>query len=271
MTAISIMIRTEVRTRSRRVWTAGAALGLAILSVAMTYASVGIAREAGFGPSAGGLINVDLLVVPLVALLMGALAIARDKERGTLAYVRAQPITIGEIFWSKWLSLMLQLTAVVAFAFAATFAELAVLGSAGNVSGLAQFGIVTWLLALVMGSCGLALSAAIDKTPSALALAVGAWLFFVVFADLGVMVTALATRMGTDILLWVTTVNPIEAYKIAAICAIAGSVDVLGPGGRLATDIFGPLVMPVMIGVMIAWGAAAMLVARYVMAWKCRA
>jgi uncharacterized membrane protein YozB (DUF420 family) len=60
------------------------------------------------------------------------------------------------------------------------------------------------------------------------------------------------------VLLALTSVNPAEAYKIASVAALSGSVDVLGAGGRLAADTFGAGVMPIMVAVLLAWTLAAL-------------
>lgn len=271
MSTVTLMLRFELQSRSRRLWTMWAALGLSVLSVSLMYASAGIAREAGIGPSTGAFVNVQLLIVPLLGLLMGALTVARDRERGTLSYLRAQPVALDQIFWTKWIALMLSLSVVVGSSFALTLIALAALGGVSDPSGIVQMGLTTWLLAVVMGSCGFAFSARADKIPSALGMAVAAWLLFVLFADLGVMVSALVTHMGTALLTTVTIANPVEAYKIAAVSAMNGSVDVLGPGGRLATDLFGAWIMPAMVAIMIFWVAGATALARVFLERSCRA
>jgi ABC-type transport system involved in multi-copper enzyme maturation permease subunit len=271
MNTVLLLMRVECGLRSRILWTFGAFVGLGALCIALMYASVGVAAQAGFGPSAGGLINVNMLIVPLVALMLGTLSVVRDRERGTLAYLGVQPLSIGQLFWSKWAALMVQLTVVVCGAFVALLVALAVMRIPIDVVGMAQFMLTTVLLAVTMGACGMLVSIFARSTPIALACALAMWLFFVVFADIGVMASALATHMPIQGLLLATAANPIEAYKIASICALAGSVDVLGPGGRLANDIFGASLMPVMITVLAAWSAFATLLGRWTFGGSVRA
>lgn len=271
MSTVCLLARLECGARSRKLWTVGAAAGLALLSIALIFASTGVAEQAGFGPSAGGLINVNMLILPLIALMLGSLSVVRDRERGNLAYLCAQPVTIGRVFWSKWIALALQLVAVVCASFAALSAALALTHVPCDAGMMLQFMLTSVLLALAMGSCGMVISILTRSTPIALAAALAAWLFFVIFADVGVMAGALATHMPTSGLLAATAANPVEAYKIAALCALEGSIDVLGPGGRLATDLFGAALMPVMVSILIAWGAAATLLARWSLGGTTRA
>jgi Cu-processing system permease protein len=72
----------------------GLALGLSYMSLA----GAGIAGFAGFGRTAASLINLVLLIIPLMALTVGAQSLAHEQEQGTLAYLLAQPVTRVEVF-----------------------------------------------------------------------------------------------------------------------------------------------------------------------------
>lgn len=257
MNTLLMLVRLESGIRSRVMMTAGALATLAVLGIGLMYASAGVAAEAGFGPSAGALVNVYMLIVPLVALTLGALGVVRDREAGTLAYLAVAPVTVSQLFWSKWTSLALSIVGIVFGAFTILMVALAALHVEADVASMLQFMLATALLGLAMGACGMSISIVSRSTPMALAGALALWLFFVIFADVGVMAGALATHLQTGALLWTTSLNPIEAYKIASICALSGSVDVLGPGGRLASDIFGTLLMPFMVAIIAVWAAAA--------------
>lgn len=238
-----------------------------VLSALVAYAGLaagGPLGASGFGPTAASLAGLDGLVVSLLGLVAGALALARDRERGTLAYLLAQPVTPTELFLAKFAGVAVALSVALCAGFAAAFAVVAAFGAGGDVAGMLAFAAETWLLAMASAALGVLISALVDRTPVALGAAVLLWLAFVVLGDLGVMATAVATRLGTGGLLAATLANPLDAYKIASIAALAGSVDVLGPGGRLATDLFGAWLMPVLSALVAAWGALALLAARAV-------
>ena len=256
MNAVSHLALNDIRESARSRWLLFCAAGFAALSAALTVAG-SAGGSAGFGPTAAGLINVDLIAVPLFALVAGAMALARDRERGTYAYVRALPVTLREMYLAKCAALAVNVTGVVFAGFAGAFAAMAILRIGGDLGGLIQFALLTWLLALACACVGLLISACARRSPAALGGAVGAWLALVVFGDLGLMTTALATHMGTGPLLAFTAINPTDAYKIAALAALSGSVDVLGPGGRLAADTLGAAIMPVMAAVLVLWGVAS--------------
>ena len=257
MSRTAILTLGELRDATRSRWMLVAAGGFALLSAALTFAA-NAGGSAGFGPTAAGLINVELVAVPLFALVIGAATFARDRERGTYTYLRALPIALKELYRAKLLAAAAEVTAIVCTGFAGAFAAMALAGVAGgDLGGALQFMLLTWLLAIACAAVGMLISTCVQRSPAALGGAVAAWLLLVIFGDLGIMATSLVTRMNLNVLLALTASNPIEAYKIASVAALAGSVDVLGPGGRLAADTFGTAVMPVMVCVLLLWAAAA--------------
>lgn len=257
MSATMLLTMSELREASRSRWLLVASGGLALLSAALTFAGSS-GGSAGFGPTAAGLINIELIAVPLFALVLGAMAFARDRERGTYAYLRALPVALRDIYWSKVVAIAAEITAVVFAGFAGAFAAMAALGiTSGDIGGAVQFALLTWLLGVTCSAIGVFISACTTRVPAALGAAVASWLLLVIFGDLGVMATSIATRMNVGMLLTLTAANPIEAYKIASLSALSGSVDVLGPGGRLAADLFGVAIMPAMVMVLVFWSACA--------------
>jgi Cu-processing system permease protein len=266
MSALTIYTAFETRsaTRGRAFWLN--AFAYAALSATSAFGGLAAARYVGhmaFGPATAGIINLNLLIVPLLALVAGALSLARERERGTLAYLTSLPLTLREVVAGKFVGLLAGLSATILAGFGAAFLVLALLGVRGGIGETVQFAGETWLLAVAMGAIGLAISVCVDRTPLALGLAVLAWLGFVAFADLGVMATALVTHLGAGTLVAATLLNPVEAYKIAAVAALSGSVDVLGPGGRLATDLFGGMLMPAATASLALWLGAALGVASF--------
>ena len=91
-------------------------IGLALALSYMSLAGAGISGFAGFGRTAASLINLVLLIIPLMALTVGAQSLAHEAEQGTLAYLLAQPVTRAEVFAGKYLGLAMSLLASLALA-----------------------------------------------------------------------------------------------------------------------------------------------------------
>jgi Cu-processing system permease protein len=249
--------RDAARNRSVLVYAAA----FALLCGATAYGGVAAARyvggEIGFGPTAAALVDLVVLFIPLLALVVGTMSLARDRERGNVAYLVALPMTLGDVVTAKLAGVGVAMTIVVCAGFGAAAAICAAVGVGGDASGFLAFAGETWLLALVMGALGVLIATVVRRAPAALGVAIGTWLALTILSDLGLLATAVVLHLGTSALLFATMLNPIEACKIAAIAAMSGSVDVLGPGGRLATDIFGPWLMPVLSAILVAYAVAA--------------
>lgn len=258
MNAALLLTLREMRDASRNRSLIAAAAAFALLCAALTFSGTA-GSGSGFGPAAAGLINVELIAIPLFALVLGAMQLSRDRERGTYGYFRALPVTALDIYCSKVTAVFVQVTAIVCAGFAGAFAAMALAGVGGaDVWGIVQFALLTWVLGIACGAIGLLISVCAPRSPSALGSAVAVWLTMVIFGDLGLMATSLATRMSLGMLVFFTAINPVEAYKIAAVAALSGSIDVLGPGGRLTADLLGSAIMPAMVAVLVAWSVAAL-------------
>ncbi|HRV95558.1 MAG TPA: ABC transporter permease subunit, partial [Anaerolineae bacterium] len=86
---------------------AAAFTGLSLLLSWLSLSSGGLGYTgfASFGRTAASLVNLVLLVAPLMALTIGAGSLAGERERGTLAYLLAQPVNRAEVLLGKYLGL----------------------------------------------------------------------------------------------------------------------------------------------------------------------
>ena len=83
--------------------------GLALSIAWLTLSGPGIYGAAGFGRALANLINLVILIVPLMGLTLGASSIAREQERGSLAYLLTQPISRLEVLLGKYMGLAFSL------------------------------------------------------------------------------------------------------------------------------------------------------------------
>ena len=158
----------------------------------MALAGAGIAGFAGFGRTAASLINLVLLIVPLMALTVGAQSLAGEQEHGTLAYLLAQPVTRLEVFVGKYLGLLLSLLASLTLGFGISGLVMALNGGAGSPMAYVRLVGQTFLLSLTMLSVGFLISALTRRAGVAIGIGLFLWLAFVFLGDLGLMGTAIA-------------------------------------------------------------------------------
>lgn len=253
---VLLIARKEVRDALRNRWFLLYGLAFAGLSLALSRLSLGGASAAGFagfGRTAAGLVNLVLLIVPLMGLTLGASSLAAERERGTLATLLAQPVTRSEVILGKFLGLALALAAALALGFGLAGLVVASQGGAVEFGGYARLIGFALLLALATLSIGFLISSATTRVGAANGVALFVWLVLVFFGDLGVMGTAMAMRLDVAWLLGLTLLNPLETFKVAAVGAITGALDVLGPAGVYATRAYGAWLVPVLGLVLAAW------------------
>ena len=91
------------------------------------------------------------------------------------------------------------------------------------------------------------------RAGAALGIAVFAWLLLTFLGDLGVMGTAVATRMPVSVLFLSALLNPVEAFRLASLTAFSGTLDVLGPAGLYASRTYGVGLPWIFAGALAAW------------------
>ncbi len=259
-------LRDAVRSRWFWLYTiAFATLGLAISFV--SAAGAGATGLSGFGRTTAGLINLVLLVVPLMALTAGAATIAGDRERGMLAYLLAQPVSRFETLLGKYVGLASALAACLTLGLGLCAAILAAKGLRTSPASFLWLAGLSILLALAMLSVGVLISVLARRASVAVGTAIFTWLGLVFVSDLALMAGAIALRLRISTLFGLSLANPMQVFKMWSLHAVDASLDVLGPAGLYATDVFGARLPLIFLAALVAWivlpfAIAALLFAR---------
>jgi Cu-processing system permease protein len=267
---IAIVATKELRDAIRNRWFLLYAGIFTVLSVALSFlSSLGAAAygHVGYGRTSAVLVNLVALIVPLMALNVGAASIAAERERGTLAYLLAQPLDRAELLLGKFLGLAVALAAALAGGFGVSAAVLAVAGARGDVGSFGTLVALSTVLALAMLAVGLLVSSAAPRTSVAAGVSVALWLAFVLLTDLGLMGGSLVFKLGAPQLLHVALANPLQVFKLAVLARLNPTLDMLGPAGMYATSTYGRGLPWVFAGALAAWialplAAAATIFAR---------
>jgi len=253
--------RREFRDALSSRWFVLYTAAFALLAVATSFLSLAGAGShgfAGFGRTAAGLLHLIMLIVPLMAITAGAGSIAGERERGTLIYLLAQPVSRSEVLLGKFVGLAAALCASLSLGFGASAIPLAH-GTSGAGAG-AFLGLVglTCLLAITMLAVGLAISVVSRKSGVALGLGLFVWLALVFLSDLGLMAGTLVFRLRVQELFAVALLNPLQSFKMAVILDLNASLDVLGPAGIYAVQTFGGSLGWLLGGILLLWGCGAL-------------
>jgi ABC-type transport system involved in multi-copper enzyme maturation permease subunit len=240
MNTTLVILRKELRDAVHSRWLLAFSATFAIVALALAMVQErGDVGVQGFDRTTASLVNLCLLLVPLLTLVVGAGAIAGERDRGTLTTLRAQPLSSNELLLGKYFGLAIAVWLAVGLGFG--IAGL-LIGLVSPVTGIGHYMLFVALSgALAMGtlSIGMLISVISEGRARALAIAVLTWFVFVIFYDLAAMGFALLVTGSGESLLAVTLGNPVESVRILAVLSLDPELQVLGPLGAYLYETFG--------------------------------
>jgi Cu-processing system permease protein len=257
MNGVLTIMRKEVRDSVASKWLIVYALIFALLALAVSYVgqrNLGGLGFENFSRTTASLLNLCLLLAPLIALSLGAGAIAGERDRGTLTYLLAQPLGRFELLIGKFSGLFVSigLATVIGFGLGgiviATYAASMDLGTYLLLLGL--------VLALIAVMTGLGLLASVIGTTrvQALGIALLVWFVTVMFFDLVLIGAVSVTSLGGPELLAALLANPVEIVRVLAIIHLEPDLDVLGPFGTYVYDEVGTTNATILLGgALVVW------------------
>ncbi|MDQ7066173.1 MAG: ABC transporter permease [candidate division KSB1 bacterium] len=246
----------EILNARRNRWFILYTIVFALLSLALSWlglAGVGNYNLAGFGKTTASLINLILLIVPLMGLTLGAISLAGEREKGTLLYLLAQPVSPFEVLLGKFLGIGAALLAALLIGFGLSGYLIALRGGMTQIGSYLSLIGFTLLLALATLGIGLLISSFMKKAESAVGMALFLWLFFVFFGDLGLIGSTLFFKLDIQQVLYISLINPLQAFKLGALMSMRANLEVLGPVGLYAMRTFGAQLAILISAVLGVW------------------
>lgn len=245
-------IADAVRSKWFWLW-AGAFAVLAAILAATALPGSQVAGYGSFGRTAASLVALAQIIIPLMGLTLGAYSLAGQKETGALRFLLSHPISRTEAFWGTYIGLAVALFATVFGGFGIAGVLTSIQGGSADAASFVRIAILSWALAIAMLGVGLLISTFTKSGSAAIGTSIFVWLGLVFLGDLGVMGTAVATNLPVSTLFISAVFNPVEAFRLAALTAFDGSLDVLGPAGQYAVDTFGSGLDALLLGVVALW------------------
>lgn len=267
MRGLRTIMHKELRDAFESRWLLSFAATFALLALVLSFVqgSSGDAGAQGFNRTTASLINLCLLLVPLLALVLGAAAISSERERGTLATLLAQPISQVEIFLGKYIGLSIAVWMAIALGFGGAGLLVALVNPLTDIGHYALFVVLSAVLASAMLSIGMLISVLSNSRVKALALAVMAWFVLVLFYDLGAISVALWISSSGRTLTLAALGNPVESVRLLAVMSLDPDLQVLGPLGSYLQNELGRAVSMAMLGIgVLAWTAAPVAIAAHI-------
>jgi Cu-processing system permease protein len=229
-----------------------AALGLAATATGLDSTS-GLALQA-FGRTTATLMNLCLLLSPLVAVLMGANAIAGEQERGTLEHLLAQPLSRTGLLLAKHLGLLTALTTATAIGFLPAGVLIASATGFAMIGHYLLFPLIAALAGSAMAGIGLFISVTSRSAVQAQGTAVFAWFAFVLLYDLVLMGSLAVSGMPAGWLAAALVANPVDAARVLGVLALEPDLYLLGPAGAyLAAQLSRHGAAAVLLTALVAW------------------
>lgn len=255
---VATLLKKEINDSLNNRWFvlyAAAFTSLALLLSWLSLSSGGLGYRgfAGFGRTAASLVNLVLLIVPLMALTIGAGSLSGERERGTLHYLLSQPVNRAEVLLGKYLGLAAALLGALALGFGLSAVVIAVRGGQTDAGAFGLLVLFALILALGMLSLGFLVSVLTRRAAVATGVALFLWLAFVFVGDLGLMGTALAFKLPIDALFHLALANPLQVFKMSALISINATLDVLGPAGIYAMQAYRDSLTWLFLGSLLAW------------------
>ncbi|MCO5200679.1 MAG: ABC transporter permease [Chloroflexi bacterium] len=262
MRAIRAIMWKELRDAVRSRWLVGYAAAFAVVALAMSQLQGGDIGSQGFNRTTAGLINLCILLVPLLSLVLGAAAIAGERERGTLATLLSQPISAAELLAGKYVGLTIAVWSAIALGFGAAGFLVALFEPITDLKHYLLFVLLSGGLASATLSIGMLISVIADSRVKALSGAVLAWFLLVLVYDLGAIGLALWISSSGRTLLAVALGNPVEATRLLAVLSVEPDLQILGPLGSYMIDRLGTATSAVLLLLSLAaWSVAPLAIA----------
>jgi Cu-processing system permease protein len=259
---IAALLRFEVAAarRTRTVTLFAAGFALASLAVALIGLSAGGAMAVqGFARTSVSLLQLVVWVVPMVALLTGAVAGAECHE---LEFVVGLPLTRGQLLGARWAAWTLALGAALFVGLGAAGIVIAVFAGAADGARYLALILVAWLLLAATLALGLAIGVTARTRARAVGIAIVTWFVLVVGVDL-VAIGVLAilpprdAGWGLSLLLLADPVDAARAFGLGLFRADA----IAGPTGAALRRVLGGWGAWVLVGGLVAWTVLPLLVA----------
>jgi Cu-processing system permease protein len=261
---IMVIYRKELRDAFRSRWVVAFAVTFTVVALALAavQGQGGDIGAQGFNRTTAGLINLCLLLTPLLALVLGAGAIAGERERGTMITLLSQPVSPAQVVLGKYLGITAAVWLAIGLGFGAAGLLVALVQPLTDIGHYVLFIALSCALASAMLGVGMLISVYADGRLKALALAILVWFALVLLYNLGAVGLALAVSSSGRALLLTVLANPIECVRILAIMSLEPDLDVLGPLGAYVSNEVGRTTGALLlIGALAAWVSVPLAIA----------
>ena len=257
MTATLAIARKEMRDALSSSWLMLYAALFTLLALGLSYLgerNLGSVGFDNFSRTTASLLNLCLLLAPLVALSVASGSIAGERDRGTLAYVLAQPLDRWELIVGRYAGLTVSIALATTLGFGVAGVVIAVTTSSLDAGTYLLFLTLVLGLIAVMTGLGMLVSVIASSRVQALGMAMLTWFVAAFFFDLILVGMVSTTSIGGGGLLAALLFNPIEVVRVLGIMHLEPDLQVLGPFGSYLMERTGVAgATAILVGALLGW------------------
>jgi Cu-processing system permease protein len=256
---IYLIAKREFLDAVRNRWLFFFAVLFIILDLTVSYSGIVSGGDNTFLKPAVSLLNLVLILVPLIALIMGANSFTGAKESWELLLI--QPISRKEAILGKYIGLGTVITATILLGFG--FAGVVLILNIGY-SGISRFLFLIFLsvlLSLIFLSIASLTSVVLGEKARSIGISFILWFWFVVIYDFFFIGLTLALREVIIVLLFL---NPADLVRTVLLVSI-GNAALVGPAGAVLNKTFGTSTGIILsLTVLLVWFLIPLVVAIYI-------
>ncbi len=227
------------------------------------YSSIGLSMLGFriFGRVSAAMVNINLYLIPLLAMFTTALSIVSEREKGTMELLLAQPVSKAEVLLSKYLGSVISIATAVALGYGITAWYLWLFLSSGDLVIFLQIMAESVLLAAVLSAVGITIGVTSRSRFQALAIILTIWFFTLIIFDLILMGYVMIANPDASSLFILMALNPVENSRLLMMYAIDPTLLVLGPVSVYVARNIGHILPILLLATQIAWLAALLTLA----------
>jgi hypothetical protein len=250
-----ILLKRDLSSALRSRWLLGFAASFAAMGASFAYLGALGLGEVGFraySASVAGIINLNLYVVPLAAVVSSSLSLVAERERGTLEFLLSLPVARWEMVLSRLGASVLSLAAAIALGYGlASWILWLLLTEVDLWIYLSMFG-TSVLLASAFAGIGVLISSAARSRFGALALALGAWIGLVMVYEVALMAAVILLRLDSVTVMVLMALNPVQASRLMMVYYVDPTLSFLGEFGVTLLRQLGGSLIPVLVSSQLA-------------------
>ena len=183
-------------------------------------------------------IQICIIIEPSFILISTVGSISADRDTNLLEYMLSFPVSLGEYYFGKALGRIF----VIFVPLLLSFVLAVVAGLVKKIEIpwdiLTLYTALLFALSFVFLSFGFLISSAIKNQEMGQGVAFLLWLILLAFLDLALMGFLMKSNVREDIIFFITLINPIEVFRIAAISLFDPNLAVIGVASNFVLNNF---------------------------------